>query len=231
VDTRYYVESDGRIYLVRRGEALDLPFPDEIPFEVEPIARLRTAEPVWFCVPRLERHPSEWPSKDDVPTTERATPLVREAVHATMPRVVVEGVCLREGRILLVKGNRGLTEGRWTLPGGFLRFGESPSDGVLREVREEVGVDATVEELIDAGSKLGEHTHLHWVMLFYRVRIDGEPVPNPDEIAEARFVELAEARELVSDEMMCNAIERIADLASSRESLAFPRADPSESTA
>ena len=209
---RYYVESDGRIYLVRRDDALDLPFLGEIPFDVEQIARLRTAEPVWFCVPRLERHPNEWPSKDDVPTIENVAPLVREAVHATMPRVVVEGVCLREGRVLLVKGSRGLTEDRWTLPGGFLRFGESPRDGVLREVREEVGVDASVEELIDAHSKLGQHTRLHWVMLFYRVRIDGEPAPNPDEIAEARFVEIAEARELVSDELMCNAIERISRL-------------------
>jgi len=206
------VESDGRIYLVQRGDALDLPFLGEIPFDVEPIARLRTAEPVWFCVPRLERHPNEWPSKDDVPTIENVTPLVREAVHATMPRVVVEGVCLRDGRVLLVKGSRGLTVDRWTLPGGFLRFGESPRDGVLREVREEVGVDASVEELIDARSKLGQHTHLHWVMLFYRVHIDGEPAPNPDEIAEARFVEIAEALELVSDELMCDAIERISRL-------------------
>lgn len=203
------MESDGRIYLVQRGEALDLPFLGEIPFDVEPIARLRAAEPVWFCVPRLDGHPNEWPSKDDVASIENITPLVREAVHATMPRVVVEAVCLRGDRILLVKGNRGLTKDRWTLPGGFLRFGESPRDGVLREVREEVGVDASVEKLIDAGSKLGQHTRLHWVMLFYRVRIDGEPVPNPDEIAEARFVEIAEARELVSDELMWNAIERI----------------------
>jgi len=210
VDTRYYVESDGRIYLVRRGEALDLPSPDEIPFDVEPIAPLHTIEPVWFCVPRLAEHPHEWPGKDDVPSMEEATPLVRTAVHASMPRVVVEGVCLRDGQILLVKGNRGLTKDRWTLPGGFLRFGESPRDGVLRELREEAGVSGTIEELIDVRSKLGQQTRLHWVMLFYRVRINGKPTPNPDEIAEARFVDLDEARRLVSDELMCRTIEAIA---------------------
>ena len=101
---------------------------------------------------------------------------------------------------------------RWTLPGGFLRFGESPRAGVLRELREEIGVDATIEELIDVGAKLGQHTCLHWIMIFYRVRIDGEPIPNPDEIAEVRFVDLGEVRALVSDELMCNAIETIADL-------------------
>ncbi len=210
MDARYYVESDGRIYLVRRDAILDLPFPAEVPFDVERIAPLRTAEPVWFCVPRLGGHPHAWPSKDDVPSMERVTPLVRDAVHATMPRVVVEGVCFREGRVLLVKGNRGLTKDRWTLPGGFLRFGESPSDGVLRELREEIGAEATVEELLDLGSKLGQHTCLHWIMVFYRVRIAGEPRPNADEIAEARFVDLEEARDLVSDKLMRSAIEAIA---------------------
>lgn len=209
MDTRYYVESDGRIFLVHRGETRDLPSPDEIPFDVEPIAPLRTTKPVWFSVPRLDGHPRDWPSKDDVPWMPDVTPLVREAVHASMPRVVVEGVCLRQGRILLVKGNRGLTKDRWTLPGGFLRFGESPRDGVLRELREETGVDGKVEELIDVRSRLGRHTCLHWLMLFYRIRIDGEPEPNPDEIAEARFVDLDEARTLVSDELMRHTIESI----------------------
>lgn len=209
---RYYIESDGRIFLVRRGEILDLPSPSEVPFDIERIAPLRTSESVWFCVPRLHGHPREWSSKDDVPSMDNVTPLVRGAVHATMPRVVVEGVCLREGRILLVKGSRGLTKDRWTLPGGFLRFGESPRDGVLRELREEISVDATVEELIDVRSKLGQNTGLHWSMIFFRVRIDGEPVPNPDEIAEARFVDLDEARALVSDQLMCSAIDMIAGL-------------------
>jgi len=210
LDTQYYVESDGRIYLVQRGDALDLPFADEIPFDVEPIARLHTGEPVWFCVPRLDGHPHTWPGKDDVPTMDDVTPLVREAVHATMPRVVVEGVCLRQQRILLVKGGRGLTKDRWTLPGGFLRFGESPREGVLRELREEIGAEGAIRGLLHVDSKLGRHTGLHWIMLFYRIQIDGDPVPNPDEIAEVRFVDFAEAEGLVADEVMCQAIRRIA---------------------
>lgn len=208
---RYYIESDGRIYLVAREGLLDLPSPGEVPFEVDRIAPLREDESIWFCVPRLDAHPHGWPSKDEVPSMRDVALAVREAVHATMPRVVVEGVCLRDGRILLVKGSRGLTEGRWTLPGGFLRFGETPREGVVRELEEEVGVHATVEELLDVSSKLGLHTGLHWIMVFCRVRFDGEPHPNPDEIAEARFVDLEEARSLVSDALMCHAIEAIAE--------------------
>lgn len=206
------MESDGRIYLVLRDGVLDLPFPTEIPFAVERIAPLFADPPIWFCVPHLDGHPHDWPNKDDVASMDDAGPLVRTAVHATMPRVVVEAVCQRAGKILLVRGSRGLTKDRWTLPGGFLRFGESPVDGVLREVREEVGVDATVEGLLEVRSKIGQHTRLHWIMLFFRVRILGEPSPNPDEIAEVRFADLAEARDLVSDEMMLGTIESVGDV-------------------
>jgi len=209
VDTRCYVESDGRIILVRRGSHFDLPSPDEVPFPVDRIAPLAPDGTTWFCVPRLDRHPHDWPSKDEVDSRDDVTPIVRVAVHATMPRVVVEGVCLHGRKILLVKGNRGLTENRWTLPGGFLRFGESPRDGILRELREEIGVDATVEQLLDVRAKIGLHTRLHWIMVFFRVRIDGDPCPNPDEIAEARFVDLGEAADLVSDDLMRCVIEAI----------------------
>ena len=199
---RYYVESDGRVFLVDRDGMLDLPSAREIPFDLEEVALLSTSVPVTFCVPHLPRHPLEWPMKDDLAGEPRASPLVREAVHATMPRVVVEGVCLRGRDVLLVKGSRGLNEGRWSLPGGFLRFGETPAQGVLREVEEEVGIPARLEGLLGIKGKQGATSRLQWVMIFFRVSVDAEPSPDPDEISEARFVPLAEAVGLVSDDLI-----------------------------
>lgn len=49
----------------------------------------------------------------------------------------------------------------------------------------------------------------HWTMLFYRVAIDGMPHPDPDEIAEARFVEIADALRLVRDEEMRSILREI----------------------
>ncbi|MGB2982734.1 MAG: NUDIX hydrolase [Candidatus Bipolaricaulia bacterium] len=202
-----YVESDGRVFLVDRAGRLDLPEAHEVPFDVDIIAPL--PGDVCFCVPRLDRHPQEWHAKDELPTLPNASPHVRAAVHATMPRVIVEGLCVREKKILLVKGNRGLTEGRWTLPGGFLRFGETPEQGVLREIREETGLDGTIEGLSSAHSKLGRQTRLHWVMLFYRVTVKGEPQPNPDEIAEARFFPPGEATKVIFDDAMAGEIRAL----------------------
>jgi len=199
---RYYIETDGRVFLVNRGGTFGLPARDEIPFPIEEIAPLATDPPVMFATPQLPRFPREWPSKDELASTNAATPLIRAAVHASMPRVVVEGIAIQDGNVLLVKGSRGLTEGRWSLPGGFVRFGESPAAGLVREVREELRVEASIDELVDVRAKLGEISRLHWIMVFYRITIDGAPNPDPDEIAEARFFPLEEAKELVSDSLM-----------------------------
>lgn len=201
---RYYVEHDGRVFLVRRDGTLDLPVREELPFPVREIAPLAPGD-TRYCVPLIDRHPIDWHHKDHLDRVQ-ATPRVREAVHATMPRVVVEGLCLRENRVLLVKGNRGLTNGIWTLPGGFLQFGETPEACVLREIHEEIGMQGQIQALAAVRSKLGRHSLLHWTMLFYRVRVEGTPRPNPDEIDDAEFVTHAEAIERLGDATMATVI-------------------------
>jgi 8-oxo-dGTP diphosphatase len=57
-----------------------------------------------------------------------------------LPRhsVSVTGIVLREdGRVLAIKR---ADDGRWVPPGGVLELGETPQDGVIREVYEETGV-------------------------------------------------------------------------------------------
>lgn len=205
----YYIESDGRIFLVQRNGSLDLPVLGEIPFPIEEIAQLATTADVVFCAPDLGAHPSEWMSKDVAPVSPHVTPLVREAVHATMPRVVSEGVYVQDGVVLLLKGSRGLTKDRWTLPGGFVRFGEGPVEGLQREIKEELGADSEIKELLSVRSKLGKHTMLHWTQFFYRVTIFGDIKPDPDEIAEARFFPPEEGARLLADPLMREVLESL----------------------
>ena len=44
------------------------------------------------------------------------------------------------GRLLLVRLAHGLDEGRWTLPGGGVEWGEHPDAAVVRELDEETGI-------------------------------------------------------------------------------------------
>jgi ADP-ribose pyrophosphatase YjhB (NUDIX family) len=129
-----------------------------------------------------------------------------------MPRVVVEGINSKEGKILLVRGSRGLTKGIWSLPGGFLRFGETPEQGLVREFGEELGVVAQIERLFCVRAKLGVNSRLHWIMIFYQISISGKLSPDPDEIAEARYFPLPGAKELLSDKSMQDVVASLSHL-------------------
>ena len=53
---------------------------------------------------------------------------------------------MRDGKALVSVRAREPEKGRLDLPGGFLGVGEHPVDGLRREVKEELGVEAEVEE-------------------------------------------------------------------------------------
>jgi ADP-ribose pyrophosphatase YjhB (NUDIX family) len=61
--------------------------------------------------------------------------------------VAAYAVILRDDRILLSRLAPSVTsEELWTLPGGGLDHGEDPRDAVIREIKEETGLDAAVGE-------------------------------------------------------------------------------------
>ena len=65
-----------------------------------------------------------------------------EAGHAT-PKLDVRGVVFRGDEILLVREN-----GAWSLPGGWVDVGESPSEAAVREVLEESGHSTRAVKLL-----------------------------------------------------------------------------------
>ncbi len=79
--------------------------------------------------------------------------------------------------------------GQWTLPGGGLDFGEDPVDGLLRELREETGLETAVGDLLGVRSAVlqpGETISGHRVQtggLLYRVTVTGGELR--DEIEES----------------------------------------------
>lgn len=68
------------------------------------------------------------------------------AIYSKVPRLNVELVLVRGGKLLLTK--RAITpyKGTWHLPGGAVHFGETFEQAVQRIAREELGIEATIVE-------------------------------------------------------------------------------------
>jgi len=67
-----------------------------------------------------------------------------QAGYAT-PKVDVRGAVIEDGRILLAREIE--DAGRWTMPGGWADVNQSPSESVIREMREESGFEVGVRKL------------------------------------------------------------------------------------
>lgn len=61
------------------------------------------------------------------------------------PKIDVRAAVIRVGKILLVKE---LNDGCWSLPGGWADVGDTPSQAIIREVKEESGFDVRVESVV-----------------------------------------------------------------------------------
>ena len=99
-------------------------------------------------------------------------------------RVAAYALCTYGDAILLSRIAQGATassDGRWTLPGGGIEFGEDPRDAALRELTEETGLTGELVDLAGVDSWSGHFddprdgiaTDFHAVRILYRVRITG----------------------------------------------------------
>ncbi|MDX9992201.1 MAG: NUDIX hydrolase [Anaerolineales bacterium] len=94
------------------------------------------------------------------------------------PKVDVRAAVIRDGKILLVQE---ITDGCWSLPGGWADLGESPQEMVEREVLEESGMTVRAKKVIavyDANNFAPlEFWHAYKVIFLCKI-LDGEPTPS-----------------------------------------------------
>jgi len=111
------------------------------------------------------------------------------------PLVGVGAVVVDEGRVLLVRRGREPLKGKWSLPGGMLELGESLTAGVVREVREETGLNVEpieLIELLDRVHREEDRVRYHYVIADYLCRVvDGDLLAASDADA-VRWVERPE---------------------------------------
>lgn len=94
---------------------------------------------------------------------------------------------VKDGRVLLSKRGIEPLKGYWDIPGGFLEPSEHPRDGMVREIKEETGLDVRVIDLLGVYmDRYGDEGD--WTLNFYYVvePICGEPQA-ADDVSELKW--------------------------------------------
>lgn len=123
-------------------------------------------------------------------------------------RVTIKGLCVREGKLLMIRESKSLSGNKWELPGGGLDFGEAIEAGFKREVAEEMGLMVTqmsASPLYTWTWKYEHKQNLDWYytcVLAYRVEFADLNITPSEECEAVEFFDLAGLRALDLDGQM-----------------------------
>ncbi len=119
-----------------------------------------------------------------------------ERTYPQRPYLAVSAAIFRNSNVLVVRRARNPALNLYTLPGGAVELGESLTDAVVREVREETSL--SIEPVTLAGHReviardAQGRIERHFVILCFAARwLVGEPVLN-DELDDAIWVDPSE---------------------------------------
>jgi 8-oxo-dGTP diphosphatase len=141
-----------------------------------------------------------------------------ERTYPTRPYLAVSAAIFRDGHVLIVRRGRPPAHGLYTLPGGGVELGETLEEAIIREVREETGLEIVPLELVGFRQAIVRdaegRVERHFVILPFAARwIQGEISLN-EELAEAHWLTSAGLAGLTTTEglaqIVAAAAERIA---------------------
>ena len=123
--------------------------------------------------------------KANAPHESDPVPGGRRMNKPQITRVAAYGLIVDEPRIVLCRISAELPrhQGRWTLPGGGIDFGEDPQDAMVREVREETGLRVRPRSLaaLDSAYLDREDASHHGIRVIYFAELLGGELTNEAE--------------------------------------------------
>ena len=130
--------------------------------------------------------------------------------YPTRPFLAVSAAIFRDGRVLIVRRAQPPANHLFTLPGGAVELGETLAEAVIREVREETGLE--IEPLEPAGYRqviardAAGRIERHFVILPFAARWIAGEISLNEELAEARWLEPSELSGLKTTEGLADIV-------------------------
>jgi ADP-ribose pyrophosphatase YjhB (NUDIX family) len=110
------------------------------------------------------------------------------------------------GRLLVVRRLRDPGAGRWSVPGGRVERGETDVEAVVREVREETGLDVIVGVRVGTVERAGPGGVVYDIR-DYACAVSGGRLRPGDDAAQVRWVSRRELLSLDAVDGLVDALE------------------------
>lgn len=118
---------------------------------------------------------------------DKITELFTNETGYQTPKVDIRGAVFNDEKILMVREK---IDDKWSLPGGFCDIGLSPSENIVKEVKEESGYEINAKKLV-ALLDMNKHSHppqpYHYYKIFIQCELIGGQAETGIETKDVRF--------------------------------------------
>jgi 8-oxo-dGTP diphosphatase len=115
------------------------------------------------------------------------------------PKLTVDGAIFKDDMVLLIKRKNNPFKDKWALPGGFVEYGETVEDAVIREINEETGLKTTIKKVFGIYSDPNRDPRGHTISIVYLLDIIGGQLKGSDDASDAKFFKLDKLPDLSFD--------------------------------
>ena len=115
------------------------------------------------------------------------------------PKLTVDGIIRRHQEILLIQRKNDPFKHQWALPGGFVEYGETTEDAVVREIQEETGLMTTIENLLGVYSDPSRDPRGHTVSVVYILNILAGDIQAGSDATQVSFFDFHNLPQLAFD--------------------------------
>ena len=116
-----------------------------------------------------------------------------------IPRITVDGIIIKDKKILLIQRKKQPFKDKWALPGGFVEYNEKLEDAVFREVLEETSLKTKIDHLVGVYSDPNRDPRGHTITVAYFLEIIDGNMKGSDDASDAKFFNINDLPDLSFD--------------------------------